>query len=58
MSTQPQKFTILLKEAPQGGFDVHCVEVPIVCHGKTKDEALKTIKEAIESLGWKLTQTS
>jgi predicted RNase H-like HicB family nuclease len=51
-----QKFTILLKPAPEGGFTVHCVEVPISCHGKTKEEALKNIKEAIESLGWKLTQ--
>jgi predicted RNase H-like HicB family nuclease len=49
-----QKFTILLKPAQEGGYTAHCVEVPISCHGKTKEEALKNLKEAIESTGWKL----
>jgi predicted RNase H-like HicB family nuclease len=56
-STQNQKFTVILKEAQEGGYTVQCLETPVTCHGKTKEEALKNIKEALESLGWKLTQT-
>ncbi len=51
-----QKFTVLLKPAPEGGYTAYCIEPPISCQGKTKEEALKNIKEAIESLGWKLKQ--
>jgi predicted RNase H-like HicB family nuclease len=43
----PQKFTILLKPVQEGGFTAYCVEVPVSCQGKTKQEALKNIKEAI-----------
>jgi hypothetical protein len=53
-----QKFTIQLKPVQEGGFTAYCVEVPVSCQGKTKEEALKNIKEAIESVGWKLTKTS
>jgi predicted RNase H-like HicB family nuclease len=53
---QSQKFTVIVKENQQGGYTVQCLEVPVTCHGKTKEEAMKNVKEAIESLGWKLTQ--
>jgi hypothetical protein len=56
-SEKPQKFTVLLKPHPEGTFTAYCVEVPLSCTGKTKEEALKNIKEAIESTGWKLNQT-
>jgi predicted RNase H-like HicB family nuclease len=57
MSAQtPEKFTILLKPCQEGSYTAHCVEVPVTCQGQTKEEALKNIKEAIESLGWKLKQ--
>jgi predicted RNase H-like HicB family nuclease len=49
-----QKFTFLLKPAQEGGYVAYCTEVPISCQGQTKEEALKNMKEAIESLGWKL----
>jgi predicted RNase H-like HicB family nuclease len=52
-----QKFTVLLKPAQEGGgYVAYCAEVPISCQGRTKEEALKNMKEAIESLGWKLKQ--
>jgi predicted RNase H-like HicB family nuclease len=53
----PQKFTVTLKHIKEGVFIAHCVEVPLSCQGKTKDEALRKMKEAIESTGWKLKQT-
>jgi predicted RNase H-like HicB family nuclease len=54
MSTQ--KFTIFVKPGEADGFTAQCVELPIYCHGKTKEEALEKLKTAIESTGWKLTQ--
>jgi predicted RNase H-like HicB family nuclease len=51
-----QKFTVLLKPAQEGGYIAYCAEVPVSCQGQTKEEALKKMKEAIESLGWKLRQ--
>jgi hypothetical protein len=36
---------------------VHCIEVPISCQGKTKEEALKHMQISIESTGWKLKKT-
>jgi predicted RNase H-like HicB family nuclease len=55
-SENPQKFTILLKLTQEGIYTAHCVEVPLSCQGKTKEEALRNIQEAIESTGWKLKQ--
>jgi predicted RNase H-like HicB family nuclease len=52
----PRKFSIILKPADDGTFTAYCIEPPISCPGKTKEEALKNIKEAIESTGWKLNQ--
>jgi hypothetical protein len=55
-SMASQKFTILLKPAQTGGYTAYCVEIPISCQAETKEEALKKLKEAIESTGWKLKQ--
>jgi predicted RNase H-like HicB family nuclease len=52
-----QKFTVLLKPAPEGDYLAYCIDPPISCRGQTKEEALTNIKEAIESVGWKLNQT-
>lgn len=56
-SQTPQKFTVLLKPAKEGGYTAYCVEVPISCHCQTKEEAMKKVKEAVESTGWKLKQS-
>jgi predicted RNase H-like HicB family nuclease len=53
-SPSHQKFTVLLKPTPDGTYTAYCVEFPLSCQGKTKEDALKNIKEAIESTGWKL----
>jgi predicted RNase H-like HicB family nuclease len=50
-----QKFTIYIKPAPEGGgYISRCIEVPLTCQAKTREEALRNLKEAIESTGWKL----
>ena len=51
-----QKFTVIVKPAPEGGYIAQCLEVPLVCQARTKEEALKNIQQAIESTGWKLKQ--
>lgn len=56
-SETPQKFTVLLKHTREGTYTVHCIEVPISCQGKTKEEALKHMQISIESTGWKLKKT-
>lgn len=43
-----RKFTVLLEPAEEGGFIVKCVELPVSTQGETKEEALSSIKEAIE----------
>jgi len=42
------KFNVLLEPADEGGFVVKCLELPVASQGKTKQEALSNIKEAIE----------
>ncbi|MGD0994737.1 MAG: type II toxin-antitoxin system HicB family antitoxin [Candidatus Bathyarchaeia archaeon] len=42
------KFTVLLEPAEEGGFVVKCLELPVASQGKTREEALSNIKEAIE----------
>jgi predicted RNase H-like HicB family nuclease len=51
-----QKFTIFVKPSEEDGFTAQFVELPIYCHGKTKEEALQKLKTAIESIGWTLTR--
>jgi predicted RNase H-like HicB family nuclease len=43
------KFTVVLEPAEEGGYVAQCVELPAaITQGKTKNESLKYIKEAIE----------
>lgn len=44
-----RKFTVMLREEPEGGYSVQCVELPgAISQGETRREALANIKEAIE----------
>ena len=43
------KFTVVLREEPEDGYSVQCVELPgAISEGDTRKEALANIKEAIE----------
>ena len=48
-------FTVLLEEGEDGYYVANCVEIPeAISQGKTKEEAVKNIKEAIEAvLEWR-----
>lgn len=52
-------FTVTLKEGQDGYYVARCVEIPeAISQGKTKEEALRNIKEAIEAvLEWRLKKT-
>ncbi len=53
-----QKFTIYVTPAPENsGYVARCIEFPLMSQASTKEEALKSLKEAIESTGWKLKQS-
>jgi predicted RNase H-like HicB family nuclease len=52
-----QKFTICIKPSLDGGYIAQCIEVPLMSQAKTKEEALRSLREAIESTGWKLKNT-
>ncbi len=44
-----KKFTVLLREEPEGGFSAQCIELPgAISEGESRKEALANIKEAIE----------
>jgi predicted RNase H-like HicB family nuclease len=44
-----RKFTIILREEPEGGYSVQCVELPgAISQGDNRKEALANIREAIE----------
>jgi predicted RNase H-like HicB family nuclease len=46
-----QTYHVVLKEEENGWYAVQCVEVPsAISQGRTRDEALANIKEAIELL--------
>ena len=43
------EFTVVLEPVEEGGYTVHCIELPAaISQGETKEEALENIKEAIE----------
>jgi predicted RNase H-like HicB family nuclease len=49
MSIKVNKFTVILREEPEGGYSVQCVELPgAISQGENRKEALANIKEAIE----------
>lgn len=42
------KFTVILREEPEGGYSVQCVELPgAISEGKNRKQALANIREAI-----------
>jgi len=44
-----RKFTVILREEPEGGYSAQCVELPgAISQGENRKEALVNIKEAIE----------
>jgi predicted RNase H-like HicB family nuclease len=43
------KFTVILREEPEGGYSAQVVELPgCISQGETREETLKNIREAIE----------
>jgi predicted RNase H-like HicB family nuclease len=43
------KFTVILREDPEGGYSAQCVELPgAISQGENRKQALANIKEAIE----------
>jgi predicted RNase H-like HicB family nuclease len=44
-----KKFTVILREEPEGGYSAQCLELPgAISEGKNRKEALANIKEAVE----------
>jgi len=44
-----RKFTVILREEPEGGFSAQCLELPgAISEGENRKETLANIKEAIE----------
>jgi len=44
-----RKFTVILREEPEGGYFAQCVELPgAISQGENRKQALANIKEAIE----------
>jgi predicted RNase H-like HicB family nuclease len=44
-----KKFTVMLREEPEGGYSAQCIELPgAISEGENRKEALDNIKEAIE----------
>jgi len=44
-----RKFTVILREEPEGGYSAQCLELPgAVSQGDNKKQALANIREAIE----------
>jgi len=44
-----RKFTVILREEPEGGYSAQCLELPgAVSQGDSRKQALANIREAIE----------
>jgi predicted RNase H-like HicB family nuclease len=44
-----RKFTVILREEPEGGYSAQCLELPgAVSQGDNRKQALTNIREAIE----------
>ena len=44
-----KKFTVILREEPEGGYSVQCVELPgVISQGENRRQALTNVREAIE----------
>jgi len=43
-----RKFTVILREEPEGGYSAQCVELPgAISQGETRKQAIANVKEAI-----------
>lgn len=54
-----RSFTVIMEEGKDGYYVAKCVEIPeAISQGKTKEEALKNVREAIEAvLEWRQKKT-
>ena len=44
-----RKFTVILREEPEGGYSAQCLELPgAISEGENRKEVIDNIKEAIE----------
>jgi len=44
-----RKFTVILREEPEGGHSAQCIELPgAINQGETRKQAIANIREAIE----------
>ena len=44
-----EKFTVILREEPEGGYSAQCLELPgAISQGENREEVLANIKDAIE----------
>ena len=44
-----KKFTVILREEPEGGYSVQCVELPgVISQGENRRQALTNVREVIE----------
>jgi predicted RNase H-like HicB family nuclease len=44
-----RKFTVILREEPEGGYSAQCIELPgAISQGETRKQAIANIREAIE----------
>jgi predicted RNase H-like HicB family nuclease len=44
-----RKFTVILREEPEGGYSAQCVELPgAISQGEDRKQAIANIREAIE----------
>ena len=49
MEIKGKKFTVMLREEPEGGYSAQCIELSgVISQGENRKEALANIKEAIE----------
>jgi predicted RNase H-like HicB family nuclease len=43
------KFTVILREEPEGGYSAQCIELPgAISQGESREETIANIREAIE----------
>ena len=43
------KFTVILREEPEGGYSAQCIELPgAISQGENREQAITNIREAIE----------
>jgi len=44
-----RRFTVILREEPEGGYSAQCIELPgAISQGETREQAINNIREAIE----------